>query len=206
MVTGPLFDVGADLERALSGFSNAGSRQLLALPWCAQLAARILAHPTIRPALPLDAVAVQCTYFEKTRGQNWLVPLHQDLGIPVMERVDHPAWSGWSMKEGGLFVQPPLEVLQQLLAVRIHLDACGLDDGPLRVVSGSHRIGRLSSRDALLERDRQGETVCTVERGAALLMKPLILHASSKASGHSRRRVLHFLFGAAVLPHGLRWR
>jgi hypothetical protein len=36
-------------------------------------------------------------------------------------------------------------------------------------------------------------------------MRPLLLHASSKASGSSLRRVLHFLFGPRDLPHGLRW-
>jgi hypothetical protein len=39
----------------------------------------------------------------------------------------------------------------------------------------------------------------------ALLMKPLILHASSKATSGARRRVLHFVYGPKVLPFGLRW-
>jgi len=42
-------------------------------------------------------------------------------------------------------------------------------------------------------------------RGDALLMRPLVLHASSKASGTSRRRVLHFVFGPQALPCGLAW-
>ena len=41
--------------------------------------------------------------------------------------------------------------------------------------------------------------------GAALVLRPLLLHASSKASGESRRRVLHFLFAPADPPNGLRW-
>jgi hypothetical protein len=36
-------------------------------------------------------------------------------------------------------------------------------------------------------------------------MRPLALHASSKATGTSRRRVLHFVFGSAGLPYGLQW-
>ena len=38
-----------------------------------------------------------------------------------------------------------------------------------------------------------------------MLMRPLLLHASSKATGASRRRVLHFVFGPPALPHGLAW-
>jgi hypothetical protein len=36
-------------------------------------------------------------------------------------------------------------------------------------------------------------------------MRPLLLHASSKAINPNRRRVLHFLFGSASLPLGLEW-
>jgi hypothetical protein len=36
-------------------------------------------------------------------------------------------------------------------------------------------------------------------------MRPLLLHASSKGSGTSARRVLHFVFGPRQLPHGLAW-
>jgi hypothetical protein len=36
-------------------------------------------------------------------------------------------------------------------------------------------------------------------------MKPLLLHASSKATVPNRRRVLHFLFGPKALPLGLSW-
>jgi hypothetical protein len=38
-----------------------------------------------------------------------------------------------------------------------------------------------------------------------MLMRPLLLHASSRASGASRRRVLHFVFGPRELPFGLAW-
>jgi hypothetical protein len=72
-------------------------------------------------------------------------------------------------------------------------------------VPGSHRLGRLSA-DAQAEfRNATGEMVVPVERGGALLMRPLILHASSKAAVPNGRRVLHFLFGPRALPLGLRW-
>lgn len=91
------------------------------------------------------------------------------------------------------------------MAVRVHLEDCGPDDGPLRVVPGSHAMGVIDSAEALQLRDEQEEVPCPAAQGAALVMRPLLLHASSKASGSSRRRVLHFLFGPAQLPYGLAW-
>ena len=186
-------------------YNGVGCRSLLDFSWCKDLAQTIRQHPLIERSLPHDPVAVQCTYFEKSQEQNWLVPIHQDLSIPVQEKVDHPTLTGWSEKEGSLFVQPPDTVLREMVAVRLHLDECGVDDGPLRIVPGSHRAGRLSNEMALATRDNSGEVVCTVAKGGALLLRPLVLHASSKAAGHSRRRVLHFVFGPRTLPLGLRW-
>ena len=190
----------------LLGDKGIGARGLLNMPWCARLAQLLRHHPTIAASLPCDAVAVQCTYFEKSKDQNWLVPIHQDLSIPVKRKVDEPALTGWSEKEGSIFVHAPQLILRDLVAVRLHVDECGENDGPLRIVPGSHRVGRLTNVDAMKVRDKLGEVVCTVEKGGALLIKPLVLHASSKSSGKSRRRVLHFVFGPRILPFGLRWR
>jgi hypothetical protein len=132
--------------------------------------------------------------------------MHQDLSIPVRGRVDDANLSGWSDKDGTLFVQPPDEVLDQLVAVRLHVDACGLGDGPLRVLPGSHTSGRLTATEVQVARRQFEEAPCEVQQGGALILKPLLLHASSKASGQSRRRVLHFVFGPRSLPHGLEWR
>lgn len=68
----------------------------------------------------------------------------------------------------------------------------------------SHRLGQVDPERAAQLGRTQGVTV-PARRGDALLMRPLVLHASSKASGTSRRRVLHFLFGPGSLPYGLAW-
>lgn len=182
-----------------------GTRNLLALDWCADLARSLRTHAAIASIIPADYVAVQCTYFEKSKEQNWLVPVHQDLSIPVRRRVEHPALRGWSEKEGSIFVQPPIEVLEQLVAVRVHLDPCGGEDGPLQFVPRTHARGRIDAAQASRLK-REGPVVtCCVERGGVLLMRPLALHASSKATGTSRRRVLHVVFGRPALPFGLEW-
>ena len=185
--------------------SSIASRNLLDLTWCQDLATKIRGKLNNMGLLPKNSVAVQCTYFAKSVEQNWLVPVHQDLSIPVAEKIQHPDLSGWTLKDGVNFVQPPDYVLDELVAVRIHLDDCGITDGPLRIVAGSHKFGRVPNSEALSLRGHIGETVCPVRKGGALLMKPLVLHASSKSSGNHHRRVLHFVFGPPVLPFGLTW-
>jgi hypothetical protein len=185
---------------------RAGTRRLIDLPWCADLGRRISRDKRLSALLPTNPVAVQCTVFVKSPTRNWLVALHQDLSIPVAERVDAAQCSGWSEKEGEIFVQPPSEVLERMLAVRLHLDDCDEHNGALRVVPGSHRLGRLSAEDAQKVQQSNGEASVAVPRGSIMLMRPLLLHASSKCSSDRPRRVLHFVFGPPGIPHGLRWR
>jgi len=208
IVHGVLDGAGCDAAiAALAGVAldTAGSRRLLDQPWCAALARQLRAHPAVAPLLPADAVAVQCTLFDKSPGRNWLVSLHQDLSIPVRERIDAPGCAGWSEKEGVTCVQPPPEVLASLVAARLHLDDCGSDNGPLRVVPRSHALGLISDGMLASRRGEFSAIDCPVPRGGVLAMRPLLLHASSKARSPAHRRVLHFVFGPAALPLGLRW-
>ena len=167
--------------------------------WCQDLAIYLKQHGTLRQLLPVDAVAIQCTLFEKSPSSNWLVGLHRDLSVCVSEKVTATGWRGWSEKEGMIFVQPPRSVIAELVAVRIHLDACPVSAGALRVIPQSHR--QVES-DWRITQDR-GEIYVPVQRGDAVLIRPLLLHASSKASVPSRRRVLHFLFAPMRLPTAL---
>jgi hypothetical protein len=184
----------------------AGTRTLLDESWCVELAQELRAHWQLCSLLPIGGVAVQCTLFDKTPEKNWLVSLHQDLGVSVKRRVTCPGCAGWSEKEGQVYVQPPVGVLEQLVAVRIHIDDCPAESGALRVVAKSHVEGRLSRGRAEELRRQNGETAVPVSRGGALVMRPLILHASSKATEVRQRRVLHFVFGPRSLPLGLEWR
>jgi hypothetical protein len=183
----------------------AGLRELLEQPWCQALARWLRGLPQLHGVLPATAVAVQCMLFEKSSDRNWLVAPHQDLAIPVARRVEHARLGGWSVKAGRLYVLAPVEVLEQTLAVRLHLDDATEADGGLRFVPGSHRAGVLDDAAVCEWRGRQGEISAEARAGDALLMRPLVLHASSKARANGRRRVLHFLFGPPELPCGLRW-
>lgn len=184
---------------------SAGLRGLLRTGWCRELAGQLRRHPRLQDVLAPDLVATQCTYFEKSMQRNWLVPVHQDLSIAVAARVQADSLQGWAVKDGVLHVQPPPEVLEPLVAVRLHLDDCSEEDGPLSVVPGSHRLGRIGEAEAVRVRERSPSIICTARRGDALVMRPLLLHASSKSTGESRRRVLHFVYGPRELPFGLQW-
>src|SRR5262249_29214919 len=74
--------------------------------------------------------------FNKTVRANWKVTWHQDLSIPVRCRASVPGFGPWSAKAGVAYVQPPVSVLESMLALRLHLDDTGEDNGALRVVSG----------------------------------------------------------------------
>jgi ectoine hydroxylase-related dioxygenase (phytanoyl-CoA dioxygenase family) len=184
---------------------GAGSRRLLTHSWCQELAHRIRQNAIVAALLPPDSVAVQCTVFDKSPAKNWLVALHQDRSIPVRRRVESLSLTGWSEKEGDIFVQPPKEVLESVTAVRIHIDPCPVESGALRVVPGSHMSGVLAPVEAERLRDCCGEEAVPSPLGGALILKPLLLHASSKARVALQRRVLHFVFGPRALPLGLEW-
>jgi len=191
---------------AADGGAEAGDRELLREPWCAELAVQLRTRLAQAGVLEPDAVAVQCTLFRKSALRNWKVASHQDLSIPVAAPAADPRLWAWSRKQGRHFVQAPVELLERLLAVRLHLDDCGAGDGPLRVVAGSHRYGRLDAAAATALRRARSETACTAVRGDLLIMRPLLLHASSKASRPAgRRRVLHFLFGPRAIGYSLHW-
>jgi hypothetical protein len=194
-----------ELARAFPAGEKAGSRRLLEHSVVAEAVAHLRSRSPVASLLPHHAVAVQCTLFSKSDAANWLVPAHQDLGIPVAGRVDDEACAGWSEKEGRLFVQPPVAVLERLLAVRVQLDDAPPRAGELRVAAGSHRLGRLPARDVAAVAARRPMKACVVPRAGALVLRPLLVHASGKAPAGVVRRVLHLLFGPPELPYGLRW-
>lgn len=150
--------------------------------------------------------AVSAVLFDKTPAANWKVPFHQDLTIGVRARLDAPGFGPWSVKSNSPHVQPPADVLESMLTVRLHVNDCDAGNGALRLIPGSHKLGKLHARAIQAQRAAVPEVVCEVPAGGVLLMRPLLLHASSPAITARRRRVLHFEFAAVDLPHGLEWK
>lgn len=159
----------------------------------------------VEPALGPRCFVVRGLLFDKTPEANWKVAWHQDVSIAVRGRAEVEGFGGWSVKAGVWHVQPPAEILAGMLTVRLHLDECDETNGPLKVIPGSHRRGRLSAKEIQSSRRDHASVTCLVPRGGALLMKPLLLHASSAAHCARHRRVVHLEFAARDLPAGLRW-
>jgi len=152
-----------------------------------------------------ELVAVKATLFDKTNDSNWRVQWHQDRVIAVRERMDVAGYGPWTVKVGVPHVEPPAAVLEQMLAVRVHLDDCDADSGALRVIPGSHACGKLSA-DALQSRTAASHsTIVPVKKGGVLLMRPLLIHSSTPSTSPTRRRVLHIEFAPIEAISPLQW-
>ena len=189
----------------LGPISGAGRRGLLGLPTVAALARSPRLLDLVRPHLPSEPFPVRAIYFDKTAEANWLVSWHQDLTLALRTRAEVAGFGPWSTKEGVPHVQPPAELLQQMLTVRLHLDDTDGLNGALRVLPGSHRLGRLSAESVQELRARQQDHLCAVAAGDVLLMRPLLLHASGRSTSNRHRRVLHIEYAAFTLPPELHW-
>jgi len=148
--------------------------------------ARILKR--INPELYLT----KAIFFDKTPESNWYVTWHQDTTINVESKTESPGYAGWTKKEGFYGVNPPDEILKNTLTIRIHLDDTDEANGALKVIPGSQNKNSIPF-------------VCELEAGAIHLMRPLLLHASSKSTNQKHRRVLHLEFNSSLLPNELKW-
>jgi len=164
----------------------------------------ILSHPAVnaiandprllgiaRAILGEVAFPFRATLFDKSPESNWLIAWHQDTALPLKEKREIPGWGPWSVKEGITYAHAPASALEQVLALRIHLDDSTQENGPLRVLPGTHNLGVLS--DAEVERKaasvKPGD--CLIASGGVLALRPLLIHASSKSTSQAPRRVLH---------------
>jgi ectoine hydroxylase-related dioxygenase (phytanoyl-CoA dioxygenase family) len=191
---------GTDINR-----SRAGIRNLMSNPAIMTLASderllRLGERIAGRRLVPYKA-----TLFEKTGKANWLVAFHQDTALPVETEIKLEGWGPSSIKEGITFMHAPTSALSRILALRIHLDASTITNGPLRIIPGSHQLRILDDTDFDRYIESENEVLCLVGRGGVIAMSPLILHASSKSVSDEPRRVLHIEYSDSLdLGHGVR--
>lgn len=195
----------AELRRSLAVKSGACRRGLLSNPAVRSIALSPAIISLLTRHLGRRARPVKAIFFDKTQDTNWLVPWHQDVTIAVQERHDTDGYGPWTVKDGVPHVQPPVSVLEQMLTIRIHLDDCDETNGALKVMPGSHEEGRLDAEAIRIWRECSMETVCHAKAGDALLMRPLMLHSSSRSTSKRQRRVLHIDYTVAELPAPLQW-
>jgi ectoine hydroxylase-related dioxygenase (phytanoyl-CoA dioxygenase family) len=191
----------SDPEASRGGIRNLFELSAATRELATSAAVRQVAESVLGP----HCFAVRAILFDKTAAANWKVVWHQDLTIAVRARVITAGFGPWTEKAGVTHVQPPIEILERMLAVRVHLDDCGPDNGPVRVLPRSHRVGRLSASAIEAWQGGSESVECVADRGAILAFRPLILHASSRATVPGHRRVIHIDFAAEELPPPLEW-
>ncbi|HEY8917476.1 MAG TPA: phytanoyl-CoA dioxygenase family protein [Chitinophaga sp.] len=160
-------------------------------------------HEIIQQLLGDDYFVVKSIYFDKPPQSNWWVAWHQDLTISVDQKISLPGFSSWTIKQQQFAVQPPLEILEHIYTIRIHLDDTDATNGALKVIPGSHRKGIY--RPETIDWKNEKEVMCNVPKGGVMLMRPLLLHASDRATSNANRRVMHIEFCNRTLPAGLQW-
>jgi hypothetical protein len=204
----------ADLDRRLHADTDSAirnptgtltaARNVLALwPGVADLARRPPLHAMLVEALGPYAGLVRVLFFDKPPDQTWALPWHKDLTVAVREH--RPAGTRFgkpTFKAGVPHAEAPLELLEAMLTLRIHLDAVTDENGPMKVVPCSHRTGKS------LAFDGTPPVSVLAGRGDALLIRPLVAHASSRSRPGTamHRRVLHLEFaGTPDLADGYAW-
>ena len=198
----PLFERQQKSTRSKIG----GLRNLLRTRSCvSEFAASPRLVSLLKNAAGSPGFPVRAIFFDKNPGANWLVPWHQDLAVAVAEQIETPGFTGWSIKDETVHVHPPWGILESMVAIRLHLDDCDASNGALKVLPGTHRHGKLGAATVRKWAVHNEPVVCELSKGDALLMRPLLLHASSPAAAPRHRRVLHIEYATQELPNGLKW-
>ena len=193
------------LSQVSGGRRRGGVRNLMAIPEIERLAndprlLRIGEKNTGNVLTPFKG-----TLFEKTGKANWLVSFHQDTSLPLESEVIQEGWGPTSNKAGLIYAHAPTWALKKILAIRIHLDASTIENGPLRVIPNSHHERIQIDHDFLRQVETGGEVQLLVDKGGIIAMSPLLIHASSKAVNNEPRRVLHIEYTSSLdLAPGIR--
>jgi ectoine hydroxylase-related dioxygenase (phytanoyl-CoA dioxygenase family) len=148
---------------------------------------------------------IKAIYFNKNLDRNWSVSWHQDKTIAVKEKVSLPNFKNWTVKQGVTHVQPPLAILEKIITIRIALNNTDCHNGDLKVIPQSHQLGILDRQEIKQITNLQTSLFCSLKAGDALIMRPLILHSSSKSISQSDRTIIHLEYSSCNLPLGLEW-
>lgn len=207
------------IEKALARMSALISKSLASLPKDSA-GVRIGAAPTFAPLLAPEGKlgkfaahvlgpttrAVRAILFDKTSAQNWSLTWHQDRTIVAEQREEIKGFDPWTLKSGLVQVEPPFELIERMVTMRIHLDRIDETNAPLRIVPGSHRFGRVPEAEIAGIVEQYGERSCLAGPGDIWLYATAIIHAFKAADPPRRRRVLQVDYSTDTLPKPLRWR
>lgn len=208
-------DLARELQQAMAEPSDAtairsradtvyAARNILQLwPSAATLWRKPVLLAALEQVLGKEFGLVRGLYFDKPPERTWALPWHKDLTIAVREHLpDSAPFAKPTRKAGIPHVEASQELLEQMVTLRIHFDDVTSGNGPLRVIPGSHHIGKSMAIDESTAR----HMLC--QAGDVLLIRPLVAHSSaaSHPENISHRRILHLEFAAReTLPSGFAW-
>jgi hypothetical protein len=110
--------------------SPAGIRHVMSQPAVSEIAhsGRMLA--LARSVVGKGAFPFRATLFDKSPNSNWLVAWHQDTALPLRKKQEAAGWGPWPVKDGVIYGHAPARALEQVVALRVHLDNSNKDNGP----------------------------------------------------------------------------
>jgi hypothetical protein len=164
--------------------------------WADGALAALLRAPPMQPIISKLAdllpgmEILRAVAFRKDADANWFVPPHQDRSIPVPWVALPPGFDNVTRKDGGWQAEAPAELLATMRNCRIFVDRATVDDGPLEVIPGSHRRGRIAQAEIPAIVARGEWRPLTGEAGDVVILSPLLLHRSRRAAEPQGRRVL----------------
>ena len=132
--------------------------------------------------------------FDKRPERNWPVGWHQDLALVTEHPERFPAITPWRKRGHSYHHQGHLSALENMLTVRLHIDDADRQNGCLKLIPKTHRLGILNAETIQDFCNSHPEQHCEARAGELLVMSPLILHASSRSQLPTHRRVLHIEF------------
>jgi hypothetical protein len=186
------------LSSSANSRSRAGIRHLMANAAVAELAMDDRLIRLAKEWLGSIAVPFRATLFEKSTTTNWLIPWHQDTALPLTRRFESKGWGPWSEKAGAIYAHAPAWALSRVIALRVHIDASIVDNGPLRVIPGLHLEGVFTDDEVMKRVSAEEQAECLSPRGGVIAMRPLLIHSSSKAQSIDCRRVLHIEYADSL--------
>lgn len=144
---------------------------------------------------------VQVKLFESTPAKAW----HQERNVVLNRKVDVADWGPWHEQCGVQYVQPPIEVLDNMVTLRLQLDAANEKSGYLRIIPRSHNTGLMSDEEIKAYAASHESIDCFTEAGDVFAMRPHVLQKTCEGSDGSARRVLQIEYCGYKLPAELEW-
>jgi hypothetical protein len=189
-----------ELRRDCLPRSRAGVRHAMKSPAIAQLAQDSRTTGIAKAILGGSAIPFRATLFEKLPDSNWLITWHHDTALPLIQRLESPGWGPWSLKDGVIYAHAPAIALEQVVALRVHLDDSTPENGPLRVLPGTQTRGVLTDEEIRSLAENPQAVNGRMPLGGIVAMRPLVVHASSKSQTSAPRRVVHIEYAASANP------